>query len=480
MKIAVLRETAAGEHRVAATPETVAKLIGLGAAISVETGAGLGSRIGDAKFAEAGASIAASAADAVKSADIVLAVRRPAAAALAGTNPGALLIAALDPYGNEGELAALAKAGVTAIAMEFMPRITRAQVMDILSSQANLAGYQAIIEAAAHFGRAMPMMMTAAGTVRPAKTFVMGAGVAGLQAIATARRLGAVVSATDVRAAAGEQVESLGAKFIMTDALKDASGTGGYARELTPDEQKAQAELVAGHIAKQDIVITTALIPGRPAPKLVTRAMVESMTPGSVIVDLAAERGGNVELTRPDEVVDHNGVTIIGFTNLASRIPATASQLYAKNLLSFLETLIDKKEKQLAINWEDELVKATVLTRDGAVVHPNFATAATAPAEPVAKPAPKAPSRKTEPKPAPAKTGAAAKAEPAKKPAARKAASPAAAKPEAPAAAPAAKPRAAKKPAASQTAPAVETPAPKKPASRKPAPRKPAATDGGK
>jgi NAD(P) transhydrogenase subunit alpha len=517
MKIAVLRETVAGEHRVAATPETVAKLIGLGATISVEKGAGLGSRISDAQFAEAGASLAASASEAVKAADIVLAVRRPAATALAGVNAGALLIAALDPYGNEADIAALAKAGVSAIAMEFMPRITRAQVMDILSSQANLAGYQAVIEAAAHFGRALPMMMTAAGTVRPAKTFIMGAGVAGLQAIATARRLGAVVSATDVRAAAGEQVESLGAKFIMTDALKDASGTGGYARELTLVEQQAQAELVSGHIAKQDIVVTTALIPGRPAPKLVTRAMVESMGPGSVIVDLAAERGGNVELTRPDEVVEHNGVTIIGFTNLASRIPTTASQLYAKNLLSFLETLIDKKEKQLAINWDDELVKATVLTRDGAVVHPNFAKAepvaakAEAPVA-VAKPTPKTPSRKVEPKSAPVKTGAAekapaakpaakaparktaakpaepaavaapvAKAEPVKKPAAKKAAVSATAKPETAAAAPTAKPRAAKKPAATaETAPAVKTPAAKKPAAKKPASKKPAASEGGK
>src|SRR5690606_22104861 len=302
MKIAVLRERFEGESRVAATPETVAKLIGLGAEVSVEKGAGLGSRLSDELFKEAGASIGANAAATLKGADIVLVVRRPAAADLAGVNKGARLIGALDPYGNEKDVAALAKAGVSAVAMEFMPRITRAQVMDILSSQANLAGYQAVVEAAALFDRAMPMMMTAAGTVRPAKAFVMGAGVAGLQAIATAKRLGAVVSATDVRAAAGEQVESLGAKFIMTDALKDASGSGGYARELTETERAAQAELVAGHISKQDIVITTALIPGRPAPKLVTAAMVESMGPGSVIVDLAAERGGNVELTKPGEV----------------------------------------------------------------------------------------------------------------------------------------------------------------------------------
>ncbi len=439
MKIAIVRERFEGENRVAATPETVGKLIALGASVAVEKDAGAGSRILDADYAAAGATIAASANEALKGADIVLTVRRPAAAALAGVNKGALVIGALDPYGNEGDVAALAQAGVTAISMEFMPRITRAQVMDILSSQANLAGYQGVIEAAAVFDRAMPMMMTAAGTVRPAKAFVMGAGVAGLQAIATAKRLGAVVSATDVRAAAGEQVESLGAKFIMTDALKDASGAGGYARELTKDEQASQAELVAGHISKQDIVITTALIPGRPAPRLVTKAMVESMAPGSVIVDLAAERGGNVELTQPGKVIEHNGVTIIGYTNVQGRIPTSASQLYARNLLAFLETLIDKKEKQLAINWEDELVKATVLTRDGVVVHPNFVNAvpvavapvAAAPAAVVAAaPVKKAPAKKAEPAAAATKTKKAADAAtpaaaaPAKKPAAKKPAAP--------------------------------------------------------
>lgn len=372
MKIAVLRERAEGETRVAATPETVTKLIGLGADVAIEAGAGELARFPDKDYAAAGASVG-SAAAAIKGADIVLTVRRPAAASLAGAAAGALVIGAMDPYGNEAEIAGLAKAGVTAVAMEFMPRITRAQVMDILSSQANLAGYQAVIDAAGAFDRAMPMMMTAAGTVRPAKVFVMGAGVAGLQAIATAKRLGAVVTATDVRAAAGEQVESLGAKFIMTDALKDASGTGGYARELTKDEQAAQAELVAGHIAKQDIVITTALIPGRPAPKLVTKAMVESMAPGSVLVDLAAERGGNIELTQPGKTITTaNGATIIGFTNVAGRLATSASQLYSRNLVSFLETLVDKKEKVLAVNWDDELVKATVLTRDGAIVHPNI------------------------------------------------------------------------------------------------------------
>ena len=372
MKIAVLRESAEGETRVAATPETVAKFIALGASVAVVAGAGASARIPDADYQQAGATVT-DAVEAMADAEIVLAVRRPTVAKLAGAAPGALVIGILDPYGNEADIAALADAGVVAISMEFMPRITRAQVMDVLSSQANLAGYQAVIDAAAVFERAMPMMMTAAGTVRPAKVFVMGAGVAGLQAIATAKRLGAVVTATDVRAAAGEQVESLGAKFIMTDALKDASGTGGYARELTKDEQSAQAALVAVHIAKQDIVITTALIPGRPAPKTVSRAMVEAMAPGSVIVDLAAERGGNVELTEPDRTVTTpNGVTILGHTNMAGRLATSASQLYSRNLYAFVETLIDKKQQKLAIDWDDELVKATVLTRDGAIVHPNI------------------------------------------------------------------------------------------------------------
>jgi len=479
MKFAVLRERFEGESRVAATPETVAKLIGLGGEVTIEKGAGEGSRISDDQYKQAGAAIGATAAATLKGADVVLCVRRPAAAGLAGVNTGALLIGALDPYGNEKDVAALAQAGVAAVSMEFMPRITRAQVMDILSSQANLAGYQAVIEAVGVFDRALPMMMTAAGTVRPAKAFVMGAGVAGLQAIATAKRLGAVVSATDVRAAAGEQVESLGAKFIMTDALKDASGTGGYARELTKDEQAAQAELVAGHISKQDIVITTALIPGRPAPKLVTKAMVESMAPGSVIVDLAAERGGNVELTQPGKVVTHNGVTIIGYTNLAGHIPTTASQLYARNLLAFIETLVDKKEKKLAINWDDELVKATVLTRDGTVVHPNFAAPAPAPKAEAAPAAEKKPAaqKPVAAKPAAAKadTPAASKPAPRKAPAKKPAAQPTeTAAPATPAApVPVAKAAAAKKPAAPKAAAA-------KPAAKKPAARKPAAPkDGG-
>ncbi|GLQ16300.1 Re/Si-specific NAD(P)(+) transhydrogenase subunit alpha [Maritalea porphyrae] len=375
MKIAILRETAANEARVAATPETVQKYIGLGAKVSVEKGAGDGSKIPDADYKAAGATVSASASAAVKGADVVLTVRRPDAKALAGAKKGALVIGQMDPYGNEKDIKALAKAGFDAFAMEFMPRITRAQVMDVLSSQANLAGYQAVIEAATAFDRAFPMMMTAAGTVRPAKAFVMGAGVAGLQAIATAKRLGAVVSATDVRPAAKEQVESLGSKFVAVEdeEFKQAETAGGYAKEMSKEYQAKQAELVAAHIAKQDVVITTALIPGRPAPRLITKKMVESMAPGSVLVDLAVERGGNVEGAKANEIVDHKGVKIIGFENMAGRIATTASSLYAKNLASFLETLIDKEAKNLAVDPEDELVAATQLTRDGEVVHPAFA-----------------------------------------------------------------------------------------------------------
>jgi NAD(P) transhydrogenase subunit alpha len=365
MKIAIIRETAANEARVAATPETVQKYIGLGAKVSIEKGAGLASSILDDEYKKAGATVSASASATLKGADVVLCVRRPDAKTLEGAKKGALVIGQMDPYGHEKELKALAKANVSAFAMEFMPRITRAQVMDVLSSQANLAGYQAVIEAAAAFDRAFPMMMTAAGTVRPAKAFVMGAGVAGLQAIATAKRLGAIVSATDVRPAAKEQVESLGAKFVAVedDEFKQAETAGGYAKEMSKEYQAKQAELVAAHIAKQDVVITTALIPGRPAPRLITKKMVESMAPGSVIVDLAVERGGNVDGAKLNEIVE----------NMAGRIATTASALYAKNLAAFLETLIDKETNSLAVNSEDELVAATQLTRDGAVVHPAFA-----------------------------------------------------------------------------------------------------------
>ncbi len=376
MRIAVPTEAAANEARVAATPETVKKLVGLGAEVVVQSGAGKGSGLPDADFEKAGATIAADAAATVSGADVVLAVRRPQPAALAGAKPDAVVLAIMDPYGQTEALQALAGAKVQAFAMELMPRITRAQVMDVLSSQANLAGYRAVLEAAAEYGRAIPMMMTAAGTVPAAKIFIMGVGVAGLQAIATARRLGGVITATDVRPATKEQVESLGAKFLAVedDEFKQAQTAGGYAKEMSKEYQAKQAALTTTHIAKQDIVVTTALIPGRPAPVLITAEMVASMRPGSVIVDLAAERGGNCALTKPGEVVKtENHVTIIGHLNIAGRLAATASQLYAKNLFAFLETLIDKESKSLKIDPQDELVKATLLTRDGAIVHPAFA-----------------------------------------------------------------------------------------------------------
>jgi len=371
MKVAVTTETDSGEPRVAATPETVKKLVGLGAEVAVEPGAGIKSGVLDADYAAAGAKVAS---DAVSGADVVLKVRRPSANELAGYKKGTLVVAIMDPYGNEAALKQMADAGLVAFAMELMPRITRAQSMDVLSSQANLAGYRAVIDAAEEYGRALPMMMTAAGTVPAAKVFIMGVGVAGLQAIATARRLGAIVTATDVRPATKEQVESLGAKFLAVEdeEFKNAQTAGGYAKEMSKEYQAKQAALVAEHIKKQDIVITTALIPGRPAPKLVSKEMVASMRPGSVIVDLAVERGGNVEGVSADAVAEVNGVKIVGYLNVPGRLAASASSLYAKNLLTFLETLIDRKEKKLAINWDDELVKGTALTRDGAIVHPNF------------------------------------------------------------------------------------------------------------
>lgn len=375
MRIAVPSETQGSETRVAATPETVRKLIALGAEVVVEKGAGLLSGLSDADFEAAGASIAKTAKDALKGADIALKVRRPAEPELKSYGAGTVVIGIMDPYGNEGTIDAMAKAGLSAYAMEFMPRITRAQVMDVLSSQANLAGYRAVVDGASEYGRAMPMMMTAAGTVPAARVFIMGVGVAGLQAIATARRMGAVVTATDVRPATKEQVESLGAKFLAVedDEFRQAQTAGGYAKEMSKEYQAKQAELTAAHIAKQDIVITTALIPGRPAPRLISKAMVESMKAGSVIIDLAVERGGNCEMARPGEtVVTANGVKIVGHLNVPGRLAATASQLYAKNLYAFVETMIDKKEKKLAINLDDELVKATCLTRDGAVIHPAF------------------------------------------------------------------------------------------------------------
>ena len=375
MLIAVPAETEQNEGRVAATPETVKKFLALGADVVVQSGAGLRSGVTDADYTEAGARIAATPGETLSGADVVLKVRRPSATELPLIKRGALVIAVLDPYGDEAAVKSWADAGITAFSMEFMPRITRAQVMDVLSSQANLAGYRAVIDAAGEYGRALPMMMTAAGTVPAARAFIMGAGVAGLQAIATARRLGAVVSATDVRPAAKEQVASLGAKFIAVEdeEFKAAETAGGYAKQMSAEYQAKQAELTASHISKQDIVITTALIPGRPAPKLITAAMVASMRPGSVIVDLAVERGGNVEGAVPGEVVvTANGVKIVGHLNVPGRLAATASSLYAKNLYAFAETLIDKTSKALAVNWDDELVKATALTRDGAVVHPAF------------------------------------------------------------------------------------------------------------
>lgn len=377
MKIAVPRESDAVETRVSATPDTIKKLIGFGATVVVQKDAGKLSRIPDQDYKDAGAKITADFDATVADADVVLKVRRPSAAELKPMKAGALVLAAMDPFGNEKDVAAMAKAGITAFAMEFMPRITRAQVMDVLSSQANLAGYQSVIEASAEYDRAMPMMMTAAGTVPAARVFVMGAGVAGLQAVATARRLGAVVTATDVRPASKEQVESLGAKFVAVEdeEFKQAETAGGYAKQMSEDYQKKQAELVASHIAKQDIVITTALIPGRPAPKLVSKAMLEAMKPGSVVVDLAVERGGNVEGAKPGKVATVAGVKVVGHLNMAGRIGASASTLYAKNLLSFLETMIDKEAKALKPDYEDELVQATVLTRDGKVVHSAFVPA---------------------------------------------------------------------------------------------------------
>jgi NAD(P) transhydrogenase subunit alpha len=376
MIIATTCEDRAAETRVAITPETARKLSALGATVRVEAGAGSASGFTDKDYEAAGAALAKTAREALADADVVLKVRRPSSGELALMKKGALVIAIMDPYGHEEALRAMASAGIDAFAMELMPRITRAQVMDVLSSQANLAGYRAVIDAAAEYGRALPMMMTAAGTVPAARIFIMGAGVAGLQAVATARRLGAVVTATDVRPAAKEQVESLGAKFVAVEdeEFKQAETAGGYAKEMSDAYKAKQAELVASHIAKQDIVVTTALIPGRPAPRLVSSAMVASMKPGSVLIDLAVERGGNVEGAKFGEtVVTGNDVRIVGHANVPGRIAASSSALYARNLFAFVETLIDKATKSLAVKWEDELVKATLLTKDGAVVHPSFA-----------------------------------------------------------------------------------------------------------
>jgi NAD(P) transhydrogenase subunit alpha len=381
MKIGIPRERRPNEARVAVSADTVKKLVALGAEVMIETGAGAGSAVPDGAYAAAGARIAVDEADSLRDADIVLKVQRPLTATEGGPDElalmksGAMLIGILAPYAAKDQVAAYAAQGINAFAMEFLPRITRAQTMDVLSSQANLAGYRAVIEAAAVFGRAFPMMMTAAGTVPAARVLVMGAGVAGLQAIATARRLGAVVSATDVRPAAKEQVQSLGATFVAVEdeEFRQAETAGGYAKEMSDGYKAKQAALTAETIKKQDIVITTALIPGRPAPVLVSEEMVKSMKPGAVIVDLAVEQGGNCPLSEPGKIVVKNGVTLVGLLNIPSRIAVDSSALYARNLLAFLTPLFDKETKALKINWDDEIIKATALTRDGQVVHPAFA-----------------------------------------------------------------------------------------------------------
>ena len=374
------------EPRIGLSPETAKKLIKAGATIKVRSGAGARSHFADADYQGAGASIVKSDAEAVADADIVLTVRRPSADLAKSMKKSALLVGMLDPYSDPNGLANLAKNGASVFAMELMPRITRAQSMDVLSSQSNLAGYKAVVDAAASFSRALPMMMTAAGTVPAARIFVMGVGVAGLQAIATARRLGAIVTATDVRPAVKEQVASLGAKFIAVEdeEFKQAETAGGYAKEMSDAYKQKQAALIAEHVKNQDIVITTALIPGRPAPKLISKAMIESMRPGSILVDLAVERGGNVELAKPGEIVEHSGVTIMGKLNLPGLVPDNASSLYARNLFAFVDLLIGKESKAVEVPWDDDIVKGTLIARDGAIVHPIIGSAVK-PAPAVAK-----------------------------------------------------------------------------------------------
>ncbi len=378
MKLAIPKERRPNEKRVAASPESVKKLVGLGFDVVVETGAGAASMMMDDEYVQAGATIAATEEEALKDADVVFKVQRPLTKAEGGPDEqsmmkkGAMLVGMLAPHANKDQVEAYAKAGIDAFAMEWMPRITRAQSMDVLSSQANLAGYKAVLDATNEFGRALPMMMTAAGTVAPARVFILGVGVAGLQAIATARRLGAIVSATDVRPATKEQVESLGATFVMVESeeTKEAETAAGYAKEMSDDYKKKQAELVRETLQKQDIAICTALIPGRPAPVLITEDMVKEMKPGSVIVDLAVEAGGNCPLSKPGEVVEAHGVRIVGHVNVPSRIPVDASALYARNLFNFIAPQVDKESGKLKIDWDDETVTGTALTRDGAIVHP--------------------------------------------------------------------------------------------------------------
>jgi H+-translocating NAD(P) transhydrogenase subunit alpha len=370
VKIAVLKETAEGERRVSATPETIKKFIGLGASVAVEAGAGEAASISDADYVNAGAMVGPRE-QVLTGAEAVFGVQGPDPAALNGIAPGALIVAALNPFGMRSRVDGYAQAGVEALAMELMPRITRAQSMDVLSSQANLGGYKAVLDAAAEYGRAFPMMMTAAGTIAAARVFIMGVGVAGLQAIATASRLGAIVSATDVRSAVREQIESLGAKAIFVEKVAgiEGEGAGGYATEMSDEYKAAQAELVSGHLAKQDIVITTALIPGRPAPRLISDAQIASMRPGSVIVDLAVEQGGNVEGAVLGAVVERHGVRIVGHRNVPSRLAADASALYARNLFNFLSAFWDKEAKRPVLPDDDEIVQGVRLTRGGQVVN---------------------------------------------------------------------------------------------------------------
>jgi NAD(P) transhydrogenase subunit alpha len=375
MKIGVPKEQRPDESRVAASPDTVKRLTGRGIEVLVEAGAGAGARYADQSFADAGAKLVADAAALYRDGEVILKVQRPLAAGegaldeMAMLRSGQVLIGMLNPYQHPEQVAAYAEAGVIAFALELLPRTTRAQAMDVLSSQANLAGYRAVIDGLAEFDRVMPMLMTAAGTVPPAKVFIIGAGVAGLQAIATARRLGAVVSATDIRPAAKEEIESLGAKFVGV-VKAEAATAGGYARELSDEDRKQQAEMVAQHLKSQDLVITTAQIPGRPAPRLVTRAMIESMRPGAVVVDLAVESGGNVEGSEVGRVVELGGIKIVGHANMPARLAPATSGLYARNLLNFLELLIAKETNQLTINEDDELIRGTLITKDGKIVHP--------------------------------------------------------------------------------------------------------------
>ena len=380
MKVGIPKERRAGESRVAGSPDMVKKLVGLGLDVAVEAGAGLGANMADEAFADAGAEIVKDAAALYGDADIVLKVQRPLGPGdeideIAMMKKGAVLVGLLNPFGDRAMVKAYAARDLTAFAMEFIPRISRAQAMDALSSQSNIAGYKAVIDAAAVFKRVMPMMMTAAGTVPPARVLVLGAGVAGLQAIATARRLGAIVTASDVRAAVKEEVQSLGATFLEVESEETGEAEGGYAKEMTEDYERRQAELIAQTLAKTDIAITTALIPGRPAPRLITGEMVQGMKPGSVIVDMAVESGGNCEFSEPGKAIEKNGVTILGPINLPAHSAAATSPLYARNLLNFLALLVDKESGNLSVDWDDEIVKGALLTRDGAIVHAALADA---------------------------------------------------------------------------------------------------------